>query len=204
MDQSRYLKIRGGTDRVVALIAFVMLLPIFVAVSVLIRIKMGPHVFFRQTRVGQNGKEFGILKFRTMVPNAERLGAGYMPTELNLVPPLGKILRSTSLDEIPQLINVIRGEMSFVGPRPALPDQYQRYTSEQAGRISVPQGITGLAQIRYRNNAPWSVRIESDLEYAEKLGPRLDFLILFKTLERVLRSHDVKHNQTIAEVDDLG
>lgn len=204
MKQSSYLKIRGVADRLVALISFVVLLPVFGVVSALIRIKMGPHVFFRQTRVGQHGEEFEILKFRTMVHNAEQLGAGYMPAELNLVPPLGKFLRSTSLDEIPQLINIIRGEMSFVGPRPALPDQYRRYSPEQAGRITVPQGITGLAQTRYRNNATWSVRIESDLEYVTKLGPSLDFLILFRTLERVVRSDGVKHNQTASEVDDLG
>lgn len=204
MGQSSYLKVRGVADRLLALTSFVILLPVFGVVAALIRMKMGSHVFFRQTRVGQHGEEFEILKFRTMVPNAEQLGAGYMPDELNLVPPLGKFLRSTSLDEIPQLINIIRGEMSFVGPRPALPDQYHRYSPEQAGRITVPQGITGLAQIRYRNNATWSVRIESDLEYVAKLGPRLDFMILFRTLERVVRSDGVKHNQAASEVDDLG
>jgi lipopolysaccharide/colanic/teichoic acid biosynthesis glycosyltransferase len=201
---NNYLKIRGIADRIVALLGFIILLPVFCVLSVLIRINMGSPVFFRQIRVGQYGKEFQILKFRTMVHKAEQLGGGYMPPELNLIPPLGKFLRNTSLDEIPQLINIIRGDMSLVGPRPALPDQYRRYSSEQARRVEVPQGITGLAQIRFRNNATWSVRIQSDLEYVEKLGLRLDLLILFKTLKKVVRSGDVRHDQAISEVDDLG
>lgn len=202
--KSKYLEIRAVADRLAAIFGFIVLLPVLGIVSLLIRLKMGSPVFFRQTRVGQYGKKFNILKFRTMVDNAEQLGGGYMPPELNLIPPLGKFLRSTSLDEIPQLINIVRGEMSFVGPRPALPDQYRRYSSDQARRVAVPQGITGLAQVRFRNNATWSVRIASDLEYVDNVGPRLDFLILIETLIRVLRSGNVKHNQMASEVDDLG
>lgn len=204
MTSSSYLRIRGTVERIVAAICLAILLPIFGLLAVAIRLKMGSPILFRQVRVGQYGKEFEILKFRTMVHQAETLGGGYMPPELNLIPPLGKFLRSASLDEIPQLLNIIRGEMSFVGPRPALPDQYRRYSEEQAGRVAVPQGITGLAQIRFRNNAPWSIRINSDLEYVENLGPRLDLIIFVRTFLKLIKNGDIKQNQTITEVDDLG
>lgn len=200
---SNYLHLRAAADRVVAASLLVIVSPILAIVSLAILVRMGRPVFFRQDRVGQHGRVFKILKFRTMVANAAQLGGGYMPPELDLIPPLGRFLRRTSLDEIPQLVNILRGEMSFVGPRPALEEQYVRYTPEQAKRVLVPQGVTGLAQVTYRNNAPWSRRIEADVQYVNSVGIILDMRILLSTIGRVARSEGVIHDQTSAEVDDL-
>ncbi|MGN8026953.1 sugar transferase [Microbacterium sp. 22242] len=199
-----YLTLRGVIDRVIAAVALVVLSPVLVALTIAVLVRMGRPVLFRQKRVGQGGREFFIYKFRTMVQDAEQRGGGYMPAEMNLIPPLGAFLRKTSLDELPQLLNILKGDISIVGPRPALPSQYARYTSRQAGRVSVPQGLTGLAQVLHRNEAPWSVRIETDLRYIDRIGPGTDFRILCATAVRVLRGTGVRTDQTAGEVDDLG
>ncbi|MFF1571170.1 sugar transferase [Leifsonia sp. NPDC058292] len=203
MSAQTYLAARAGAERVIAAVLLVLASPFMAAVAVAIRIRMGSPVLFRQARLGQGGRVFHILKFRTMVNDAERLGGGYFPDELNLVPPLGRLLRRTSLDELPQLINIVRGEMSFIGPRPALPSQGARYTPRQAMRLDVPQGITGLAQVVYRNDAPWSKRIELDLRYVEKVSARVDLMILIRTVAQVFRSNGVVEGQSATEVDDL-
>lgn len=200
----KYLSWRTTFERFFAGALIVILFPLLVVVGVLIRVKMGGPVLFRQERVGQHGKLFEIIKFRTMVANAEQLGGGYIPSEMNLVPPFGQFLRSTSLDELPQLINIFRGQMSFVGPRPTLPQQYARYSPEQARRVLVPQGITGLAQITYRNEATWSQRIIKDLEYVESVSLITDLTLILRTFSRVIRSEGVVNDQTVADVDDLG
>lgn len=199
-----YLYRRAVTDRFVAGLMLIILAPILVSIAIVIRLRMGRPLLFRQQRIGRFGKPFEIIKFRTMIENAEEIGGGYISSELNLVPPLGQFLRSTSLDELPQLMNIFRGEMSFVGPRPALPQQYARYTSEQARRVLVPQGITGLAQVTYRNEAPWSQRIAKDLEYVESVGLVTDVRLLVRTVVKVLRSEGIVNDQTAVEVDDLG
>lgn len=198
-----YVEARRVTDCIVSTVALVASAPISLGIALAIRSKMGAPVLFRQDRVGLNGRRFVIYKFRTMVSNAEKIGNGYFPSELDLVPPLGAFLRKTSLDEIPQLFNILRGEMSFVGPRPALVDQYTRYTSHQRRRVLVPQGITGLAQVRFRNSVPWSVRICTDLEYVNNIGLRMDLKILLATISSVLSSKGVVVGQSAVEVDDL-
>jgi lipopolysaccharide/colanic/teichoic acid biosynthesis glycosyltransferase len=203
MSREGYLRLRSAVDRFIAAVLLVIASPVMLVVAVCILIRMGRPVLFRQPRLGQGGRVFEIIKFRTMVPNAEAIGGGYFPTELNLVPPLGRFLRKSSLDELPQLVNILRGDMAFIGPRPALVAHGARYTPEQAGRLAVPQGITGLAQVVYRNDAPWSKRIELDLRYVRKLGPGLDVMILIRTIARVLGSHGVVEGQTAADVDDL-
>ncbi|MBX3089087.1 MAG: sugar transferase [Cryobacterium sp.] len=199
-----YIFIRGILDRVLALVGLIVLSPLFAVVSLCIHFSMGRPILFRQTRIGLNGRRFEILKFRTMVPNAMELGGGYMPPELNLITPLGGFLRKTSLDELPQLVNVLKGDIGIIGPRPALPDQFERYTNEQSQRVTVPQGITGLAQVRYRNDAPWSVRIATDLEYIAQIGPLIDLKILGLTVARVFQGFGIRTNQIPADVDDLG
>ncbi len=199
-----YLSIRMIADRFTAGLMLVLLCPLFAIVSLLILCRMGRPLLFRQKRIGQFGATFEIIKFRTMVEGAETIGAGYMAPELDLIPPLGRFLRASSLDELPQLINILRGEMSFVGPRPALPQQYARYSPKQARRVLVPQGITGLAQVTYRNEATWSQRIEKDLEYIESIGFVTDMKLLLSTVNKVLRSEGVVSHQTAADVDDLG
>lgn len=202
MTRTRYLAIRGILDRIAAAALLVVLALPMAVVAILIQMKLGRPVLFRQTRQGHKGP-FSLFKFRTMINDAERIGGGYMAPELNLVPPLGAFLRASSLDELPQLLNILKGDMSFVGPRPALPSQVTRYTPAQRGRLNVPQGITGLAQVRYRNEAPWSIRIEADLEYVRSVGPVTDVRILFGTVGKVFRGSGVRSDQIAADVDDL-
>lgn len=177
--------------------------PVMIAIAIAVRSRMGSPVLFSQQRVGQNGRFFSIYKFRTMVHDAEKRGGGYMPTELNLIPPLGAFLRRTSLDELPQLFNILKGDIAIVGPRPALPSQYARYTTRQTGRVRVPQGLTGLAQVLHRNEAPWSVRIETDLRYIDAIGFTTDLRILGATVTRVFRGTGIRTDQSALDVDDL-
>ena len=204
MSRNVYLAVRGLADRILALVLLILASPIFAAIAIAIRLNMGAPVLFRQQRVGRGGHRFWILKFRTMVNDAEVKGGGYMPAELGLIPPLGAFLRRSSLDELPQLINIMRGEIAFVGPRPALPSQYERYNVRQARRVDVPQGLTGLAQVRHRNDATWSVRIETDLEYLDTVGPLTDARIVAMTVAKVITGSGVRTDQTVADVDDLG
>lgn len=199
-----YLAKRAVLDRTAAALLLLVLSPLFGLIAILIAVRMGRPVLFRQQRVGRFGKVFWILKFRTLINNAEEIGGGCIVPELNLVPPLGEKLRRYSLDELPQLVNIVRGDMSFVGPRPALPEHFARYTTEQARRVQVPQGLTGLAQIAYRAEAPWSLRIKKDLEYVTNVGPWLDLKILVATASKVLRAEGVVENLAPEEVDDFG
>lgn len=199
----RYLAIRRVTDRACAAAMIVVASPVLAGVALTVRLTMGTPVLFRQDRVGENGRVFRIAKFRTMVQGAEQLGGGYMPAELDLIPRCGRFLRSTSLDELPQLFNIVVGDMSFIGPRPALPSQFQRYSDRQRRRVEVPQGVTGYAQVRYRNAAPWSKRIDADLVYVDRLSLRLDIRILFETVRSVISRKGIEQHQTADEVDDL-
>lgn len=199
-----YLAVRSLADRTVAAVLLIALSPVLVSIALLVRIRMGKPVLFRQDRVGLHGRIFTILKFRTMINGAEEVAGKAIIPELNLIPPLGGKLRLYSLDELPQLVNIMRGEMSFVGPRPALPEHYARYTPEQSRRVLVPQGLTGLAQVVYRAEAPWSLRIKKDLEYVSSVGPILDFEILVATLVKVLRAESVTETLSPTENDDFG
>lgn len=198
-----YLIGRALLDKVAAALMLVALTPVLALIAILIRARMGRPIFFRQRRIGQFGKVFTMIKFRTLINNAEEIGGGSILPELNLVPPLGEKLRLYSLDELPQLVNILRGDMSFVGPRPALPEHYARYTPEQARRVLVPQGLTGLAQVAYRAEAPWSLRIKKDLEYVSSVGPFLDVKILVATVFKVLRGEGVVESLSPTETDDF-
>src|SRR5439155_2512524 len=149
-----------------------------------IAIKLGDHgpVFYRQNRVGKDGRDFELLKLRTMVVGAEKLGAGFA---VDMGDPritrVGRFLRRTSVDELPQLWNVIRGEMSVIGPRPTLRYQVERYDERQLRRLAVKPGITGWAQIHGRATLPWAERIELDVWYVEHRSPALDLKILART-----------------------
>jgi lipopolysaccharide/colanic/teichoic acid biosynthesis glycosyltransferase len=141
----------------------------------------GP-VFYRQRRVGQDGREFELLKLRTMIVGAEQQGAGYAVDEGDpRITRLGRLLRRLSIDELPQLWNVVRGDMSIVGPRPTLAYQVERYTPRQRRRLEVKPGITGWAQIHGRARLPWDERIELDVWYVENRSPWLDLKILART-----------------------
>jgi len=141
----------------------------------------GP-VFYRQTRVGKDGEDFELLKLRTMVVGAERLGKGFAVDERDpRITRIGSFLRRTSIDELPQLWNVIRGDMSVVGPRPTLRYQVEKYDEHQCRRLDVKPGLTGWAQIHGRAELPWSERIELDVWYVDHRSPKLDLSILLKT-----------------------
>lgn len=141
----------------------------------------GP-VFYRQTRVGKDGEDFEVLKLRTMVVGAERIGAGYAVDEGDRrITRVGRILRRTSIDELPQLWNVLRGDMSVIGPRPTLRYQVEQYDEHQRRRLEVRPGLTGWAQIHGRAALPWSERIELDVWYVDHRSPRVDLEILLKT-----------------------
>ena len=162
----------------------------------------GFPVLFHQSRVGKDGRIFKLHKVRTMTVGTDAICGGY-PTPA-MTTKVGRVLRRLSLDEIPQLINILRGEMSFVGPRPTLVSQVERYTPEQRGRLAVRPGLTGLAQIRHRNSAPWSRRITTDLEYVRGLSLRLDLWIVLRTIPAIFSGEGQAVGQTVAEVDDLG
>jgi lipopolysaccharide/colanic/teichoic acid biosynthesis glycosyltransferase len=190
-------------DRLLAIVILVVMSPVMGAIAVVLLVANGRPVLFRQPRVGRHGEVFFILKFRTMVIGAEQAGGGYTERQ-NLITPTGRRLRRSSLDELPQLINIIRGEMAMIGPRPSLIGQYERYTEFQRRRTEALPGITGLAQVTYRDDAPWSKRIMLDVEYIDRASPVLDLKIVLRTVTRVVTGAGVRSDQTRGQVDDLG
>ena len=156
--------------------------PLLAVSAIAIKLEDGGPVLFRQTRVGRDGKDFELLKLRTMVVDAERKGAGYaIAAGDSRITKAGRILRKTSVDELPQLWNIVRGEMSLIGPRPTLRYQVEKYTAHQRKRLDVRPGLTGWAQIHGRATLPWDERIELDLWYVENRSPRVDLRILLRT-----------------------
>jgi lipopolysaccharide/colanic/teichoic acid biosynthesis glycosyltransferase len=156
--------------------------PVLAAAAVAIKLEDRGPVLYRQRRVGLNGEEFELLKLRTMVVGAERQGAGYAVNRGDpRITRIGRVLRRLSLDELPQLWNVVRGDMSLVGPRPTLAYQVDRYTARQRRRLEVKPGITGWAQVHGRAALPWAERIELDVWYVEHRSPWLDLKILLRT-----------------------
>jgi lipopolysaccharide/colanic/teichoic acid biosynthesis glycosyltransferase len=156
--------------------------PLVAAAAVAIKLEDGGPVLFRQTRVGKDGRDFELLKLRTMVVDAERKGAGYaVDVGDPRITRVGRLLRRTSIDELPQLWNVLRGEMSVIGPRPTLRYQVEQYTERQRRRLAVRPGLTGWAQIHGRATLPWDERIELDVWYVEHRSARVDLRILLRT-----------------------
>jgi lipopolysaccharide/colanic/teichoic acid biosynthesis glycosyltransferase len=156
--------------------------PVLAAAALAIKLEDGGEVFYRQTRVGKDGADFELLKLRTMVPGAEKQGAGYaVNVGDSRITRVGALLRRTSLDELPQLWNVVRGDMSLIGPRPTLRYQVERYNERQRRRLAVKPGITGWAQIHGRAALPWEERIELDVWYVEHRSPLVDLKILLRT-----------------------
>jgi lipopolysaccharide/colanic/teichoic acid biosynthesis glycosyltransferase len=181
---------RRAFDIVVAGAALVFFSPVLVAALIAIRLESPGSPIYRQRRVGINGEEFDVLKLRTMVTGAEHIGAGMAIDEGDTrITRVGGFLRRTSLDEIPNLINVLRGDMAVIGPRPTIPVQVAQYTERQRGRLAVKPGLTGWAQVNGRAALPWPERIELDLWYVEHRSWRLDFQILMRTARMVLSGH---------------
>ncbi len=171
-------------DRGAAAAALVATAPLLGALTLAIHQQMGRPALFRQRRPGRGGKPFELYKFRTMTDARDAQGA-LLPDAARLTP-LGRWLRSTSLDELPQLLNVLRGELSLVGPRPLLMQYLARYSPEQARRHEVTPGITGWAQIHGRNAISWAEKFRLDVWYVDHWSPALDLLILLKTVGKVL------------------
>ena len=178
-------------DVVVSLTALVLLSPLLLLLAVWIRITMGSPVLFRQTRPGLHGKPFTMYKFRTMTDERDAEG-NLLPDEQRLTR-LGRFLRSTSLDELPELINVLKGEMSLVGPRPLLMKYLDRYTPEQFRRHEVKPGITGWAQVNGRNAISWEEKFKLDVWYVDNWNLWLDLKILLMTLVKVFRREGISH-----------
>ena len=172
-------------DRVFALILILVFLPIFIIVSLLILFKMGRPILFKQKRPGLHGKIFEIYKFRTMTNERDENGE-LLPDEKRLIG-VGKLIRSLSLDELPQLFNVLKGDMSFVGPRPLLIEYLPLYNERQKKRHNVKPGITGWAQVNGRNAITWEEKFEYDVWYVENQSFLLDLKILWMTLLKVLK-----------------
>jgi len=187
MKRAGQLIVKRILDIVISTVALIMLFPLMAFIALAIKLDSKGPVFFRQERVGKDGKTFKIWKFRTMSVEAPAEGFGHSVTPNNpYLTRVGRFLREWGLDELPQLINVLRGEMSLVGPRPAPAWQVERYTAGQRARLSVKPGITGWALIHGRNRLPWRERIELDLWYVKHWSLWLDIKILFKTLWVVL------------------
>ncbi len=193
---------KRALDVVVSGAALLLLSPVMAGVAVAVRLNMGSPVLFRQVRPGLGGKPFGMLKFRSM--RDTRGPGGELLSDAERVTRLGRFLRATSLDELPELFNVLRGDMSLVGPRPLLVEYLDRYTPEQARRHEVPPGITGWAQINGRQNLTFSKRLEMDVWYVDHRSFALDLKILLLTIPRVLGSGGVITGQDVNEVDDIG
>lgn len=176
-------------DTVLAAAVLALAAPVVLVIALAIRVSMGRPVLFRQVRPGLHGRLFCIYKFRTMTDARDAQGR-LLPDGERLTL-LGRFLRSTSLDELPQLWNVLRGEMSLVGPRPLLPEYLDRYTPEQARRHEVRPGITGWAQVNGRNATTWEERLRQDVWYVDNWSLWLDFKILWMTVVKVLRREGV-------------
>jgi len=174
-------------DTLISAIVLLILSPVMLVVAILIRLEGGGPVIYRQERVGREGRPFEMLKFRTMVPGSDPVGVGTVVGRNDArVTRVGRWLRRTSLDELPNLVNVIQGDMALVGPRPTISAQVADYTTRQHGRHAVRPGITGWAQVQGRAGIPWEERIELDLEYIERRSLRLDIGILWRTVALTL------------------
>jgi lipopolysaccharide/colanic/teichoic acid biosynthesis glycosyltransferase len=176
--------------------------PVMAVVAVLIALRIGWPVLFRQQRPGRNGVPFSILKFRTMSDDRDALGA-HLPDALRLAG-LGRFLRASSLDELPELWNVIRGDMSLVGPRPLLMQYLPRYTPEQLRRHQVRPGITGLAQVNGRNALTWERKFELDVDYVDSCSLLLDTSILIRTVAALLRRDGINQPGHATAAEFLG
>ncbi|PKE18223.1 sugar transferase [Macrococcoides caseolyticum] len=179
-------------DILFSLLFLILFSPLMVIISLFIFLEDKNNPFFLQTRGGLKGRHFRIIKFRTMKVNAENMGAKYKVSKNdNRITKTGKVLRTTSLDELPQFINVLKGDMSVVGPRPALTVQTDKYTEQEKQRLDVRPGITGLAQVSGRNNLTWDQKIKIDIEYVNNRSLILDFYIIFLTILKIFKPDNI-------------
>lgn len=179
-------------DIILSLFAIIISSPLFIIIGILVLIFLGRPAIFKQKRPGKNEKIFTLYKFRTMTSKKDKDG-NLLPDEQRLTK-FGKFLRKTSLDEIPEFINILKGDMSFIGPRPLLVEYLQYYTEEEHHRHDVRPGLTGLAQVNGRNLLNWNDRFKKDIEYIDNLTFKMDIKIIFKTIKVVLSKKGINDN----------
>ena len=196
-------RIKRVLEFIIALIGLILASPILLIIAILVRIKLGSPIFFRQARVGLNGEIFEMVKFRTMKDAYDAEG-NLLPDEERLTA-FGSFLRKSSLDELPELWNVLKGDMSLVGPRPLLVEYLPLYSEEQMKRHNVRPGITGYAQVNGRNNISWTKKFELDVYYVENFSLWLDVKILFQTVAKVLGQADINQegNATVERFNGM-
>lgn len=183
-------------DFIISLFALIILSPLFLIISLAILFSDGKPVFFRQKRVGKNNELFTIYKFRTMKNGTENVASGNLENAETKITHLGKILRATSIDELPQLFNILNGSMSLIGPRPLIPEESEiRKLREEYNVYSVRPGITGWAQVNGRDNITIENKALLDKEYVEKQSPMFDIKIFFMTILKVIRRDDVREGK---------
>ena len=182
-------------DITIASLALILLSPLYIYVALKVRKNLGSPILFRQVRPGLNGQPFEMIKFRTMTDERDPEG-NLLPNEQRL-PKFGKMLRATSLDEMPELWNVIKGDMSIVGPRPLLMEYLPLYNEEQAKRHNVRPGMTGHAQVNGRNAISWEKKFELDVWYVENQSIWLDFKIMFQTVKKVLFKEGINQSEEV-------
>lgn len=184
-----YDKIKRALDVIISTFSLILFSPLLLAIIVAIFIMDGRPILFRQTRPGLHGAPFQMLKFRTMC--CKKDSEGNLLSDKERLTKLGRLLRKSSLDELPELLNVLRGDMSLVGPRPLLPEYMEYYTNEELLRHTVRPGLTGLAQVSGRNNLPWDDRLALDIEYVKQYSFLTDTAIIIRTIIKVIRQDDV-------------
>lgn len=184
---------KRALDFLISLIALILLMPVMIILYILVRIKLGKPAIFKQQRPGKNEKIFTLYKFRTMTDEKDENG-NLLPDSKRLTK-FGKILRSTSLDELPELVNIIKGDMAIVGPRPLLVEYLELYNEEQKHRHDVRPGLTGLAQVNGRNAISWEEKFKEDLEYINKITFIADMKIVFKTIIKVFKREGISRTK---------
>ena len=187
--------VKRTIDIVCSGLGLIVLSPILLITAILIRIKLGSPIFFTQDRVGKDGKIFKMIKFRTMLDAVDKWGEP-LPDEERMTP-FGKFLRSTSIDELPELINVFKGDMSLVGPRPLLVEYIKLYSKEQFRRHEVRPGITGWAQVNGRNTLRWAEKFKLDIYYVDNFNIFFDIKILFMTLIKVIKREGISQEGSV-------
>lgn len=196
-----YIKVKRVISFILAVLLFILFLPIMVIVAIVIRLESKGNPIFKQLRTGKNGKEFYCYKFRSMTCDNDV----HDLSKKDQITKVGKFIRKTSLDELPQLVNIIKGEMTFIGPRPWITDYAKYYTKKQRKRLDVTPGLTGLAQCSGRNNISIKEKIDLDIKYVENLSIKMDLYVLYKTVICVLKKegYSSDKNTIKEEIEEL-
>ena len=193
MKKKPYLIVKRIIDIICSILGLIILIPFFLIIAIAIKIESKGPVIFKQKRIGKDGQVFEIYKFRSMVVGAEKMGTGvYSKKGDSRVTKVGKFIRATSIDELPQLLNILKGEMSFIGPRPWIPEYYEFFTEEQKRRSDVLPGISGLAQVKGRNKINIFKKINYDIEYVDKISLLMDIKIIFLTIKQLFEKDEAE------------